>query len=567
MASFEEIKVADDDAPRRSGLPPGIAPALWGLVGVVALGSVPYLWSADECIELSGTLAAEAADEGTGPESERKRICAGDLQVWIESDPAPFSNHFITGEERLAQAQETEHTGQEKAELKEHEKLEQGNRSKATFKIPVAPVTEPDAASSESTAVPTPKPTFRDLAKAIQLPKDWYEECQMTEGTEVCGPPTTRIVGGKGTLDSFYRSLALTLIDKLRGAPKGNITRISHWGDSAIVADGITSAVRRLMQDSFGDAGHGFILIDGGKSYMHKDVRHSVGTWSLSRIINRGDALKRYGFGGISARGYAGAWAKFGTVEEGPIGTRVSRFKIFHMNGPKQGQFTVSVDGDTVRTVDTRADVNVDGMTLIEVPDGPHQMKLRAKGPVRLYGVALERETPGVVYDSLGLLGARGSRLLDYDDGHLAEQFEFRDVALSVLMFGGNALRDRTSLESYEATFRELVQKFRKANPSGSCLVMSPLDHAERYRKRYRTIPRLLEIMPIQEKVARAEGCAYFSNFDAMGGEGSMEAWVRRKPPLAYADYAHLRPAGGKALGLRVFRALVYGFAEYLDSL
>jgi hypothetical protein len=73
--------------------------------------------------------------------------------------------------------------------------------------------------------------------------------------------------------------------------------------------------------------------------------------------------------------------------------------------------------------------------------------------------------------------------------------------------------------------------------------------------------------MPVQREVAHEQGCAYFSNFEAMGGDGSIAAWVKRSPPLAYADYSHLRPAGGELLGLRVYKALVYGFAQYLESL
>src|SRR5207302_3056766 len=41
----------------------------------------------------------------------------------------------------------------------------------------------------------------------------------------------------------------------------GAVTRILHYGDSPVTADSITADVRSLMQESFGDAGHGFILV------------------------------------------------------------------------------------------------------------------------------------------------------------------------------------------------------------------------------------------------------------------------------------------------------------------
>src|SRR5687768_12510988 len=60
-----------------------------------------------------------------------------------------------------------------------------------------------------------------------------------------------------GALDPFYSSLA-----RSDARHEGAITRITHYGDSPITNDGITSTVRRLLQNRFGDAGHGFILID-----------------------------------------------------------------------------------------------------------------------------------------------------------------------------------------------------------------------------------------------------------------------------------------------------------------
>jgi hypothetical protein len=565
MASFEEIRVDDDQQARRMGLPPGVVPALFGLVGVLVAGAVPYLWHAEDCVSFGEESLQEQVVEPGQELTGGTKFCAGDLQVWIAGDPPPFSQHYKTGTTQVKAKEEAQHTDQERGEQAEHSRLEQGTRTRAKLMLP-SPTPTVDASKMEATeSKPPAKPTFAMIAKAIDLPKDWYNDCT-SDGSD-CAPPSTLITGVSPGMDAFYRSLALTAIDSLQGKAKGHITRVAHWGDSAIVADGMTSAIRRLLQDSFGDAGHGFVLVDGGKSYAHQDVRHKAGTWNLVRIINRQDKLKRYGFGGIAAKGYGGAWASFGTVEDSPVGSKVSRFEVYHMKGPKKGAISLSVDGAEPILVDTAAESVTDGVFSLKVSDGAHRLKLRAKGPVRLYGVALERDAPGVVYDSLGLLGARGSRLLDYDDDHLALQFKQRDVKLFILMFGGNALKDRTSLETYRATFASLVKKFRKASPDSSCLIMSPVDHAELYRKRYRTVPRLLQIMPIQREVALQEGCAYFSNFDAMGGEGSMEAWVKRKPPLAYADYAHLRPKGGNSLGLRVFKALVYGFAEYVDSL
>ena len=58
------------------------------------------------------------------------------------------------------------------------------------------------------------------------------------------------------TLRPFYLALWRTEL----GAP-GAITRVLHYGDSPVTADSITADVRSLLQQHFGDAGHGFVLI------------------------------------------------------------------------------------------------------------------------------------------------------------------------------------------------------------------------------------------------------------------------------------------------------------------
>ncbi len=58
------------------------------------------------------------------------------------------------------------------------------------------------------------------------------------------------------SLRAFYLALWRTEL----GAP-GAITRVLHYGDSPITADSITGDIRSLLQQHFGDSGHGFVLI------------------------------------------------------------------------------------------------------------------------------------------------------------------------------------------------------------------------------------------------------------------------------------------------------------------
>ena len=69
-------------------------------------------------------------------------------------------------------------------------------------------------------------------------------------------------------MNHFYAALART-----EQKQPGAITRISHFGDSPISGDLISGEARTLLQDKFGDSGHGFILISKPWDfYYHEGV-------------------------------------------------------------------------------------------------------------------------------------------------------------------------------------------------------------------------------------------------------------------------------------------------------
>lgn len=366
---------------------------------------------------------------------------------------------------------------------------------------------------------------------------------------------------------AFYESLHRTATRE-----PGAITRVAHYGDSSIALDGITQTVRERMQQRFGDAGHGFVLAARGSlPYRHRGVRHesSDDGWRLMDITHLPLSDGHYGYGGYQARSTSGATARFETAEEGnPVGTHVSRFDVLYERHPRGGRFEVRVDGGEPQLVDTRGEPVSGELHRIEVPDGPHRFDLRTvgRGESRLFGVVLEREGPGVVYDSLGMVGARARRFLGFDRDHLARQLELRQTNLVVIGYGGNDADDDRDEAQYEEDFRQVARLVRAARPEASCLIFAPLDQAERdERGRIRTMEAVPRIVAAARRAAQAEGCAFFDTWSAMGGEGGMERWFRSRPRLAFGDFRHATPAGYRVIGNMFYKALLKGFADYLE--
>jgi lysophospholipase L1-like esterase len=365
-------------------------------------------------------------------------------------------------------------------------------------------------------------------------------------------------------LSAFFAKLAKVA----RG--EGGPVRVAHYGDSAVAADSITSTARRSLQRRFGDAGHGFVLISRGMMhYMHKDIvtRASDG-WEVESIVQLGLRPGYYGYGGVRARGGGGLSASFGTVKDGELGRAVSRFEIFYQRQRGGGPLELKLDGRRLELLQTHGDKLEDAFHVIEVEDGPHMLSLRPLGSaVNLYGVALERERPGVVYDSLGLVGAVAERLLGAEPAHLAAQLAHRDPDLLVLAFGGNeSANSYLNIDQYEKEQTQVVRRMRSGRASLPCMLFAPLDQGERdARGRVKTVPVLPKIVGAQRRVAEREGCAFFDAFSAMGGEGSMATWVSAHPRLATSDMRHATPAGYEVIGDLYYKALLEAFARYLE--
>jgi lysophospholipase L1-like esterase len=371
-------------------------------------------------------------------------------------------------------------------------------------------------------------------------------------------------------LDYYFGKLSLTEL----GLP-GAITRAGHWGDSVIGGDGLTEAIRRKLQERFGDAGHGFhILGKYNRWYHHRGMRYEeVREWESCLVIFKcqRDSM-RYGYGGVTSTSRGKALSRFQTMPKEPpgLGDKISRFELWYQKRPDGGGFEIRVDGAVAKVIDTRAPEVGDDVATLRVPDGEHRFDVAALGPgvAHAYGVVMERDGPGIVWDELSLIGSFTQRL-DYQNAeHLAGQIKRRDVDLMVFMFGGNDLsREKADLklntDPYEQEYARVIRKFRAGKPEASCLIMSLTDHALRVGDAIVSRGIVARLAAAQQKVAAAEGCAFYDTFDAMGGLGTIDRWRKASPPLASPDLRHPTVAGQRHIATALHHALMKAYAAY----
>jgi hypothetical protein len=362
-------------------------------------------------------------------------------------------------------------------------------------------------------------------------------------------------------LDTFFARLHATA-----GAQAGAVTRILYYGDSTVASDYISGTVRRRLQARFGDAGHGFILIANPWAwYFHNDVFHGAGDdWRASRLAGPVTPDGMYGLGGVSFTSYGGAVAWFGTAARGDLGRHVGRFDLYYLEQPGGGEVAVSVGGHEER-FSTRGPEKVSRLHAVRVDDGEARLTVHAMGggPVRLFGVALERERAGVVCDALGSHAAMAVYWQRQNRQHWREQMSLRDPGLIVFQYGTNESDLwRLDREEYERALADLIDELRDVSGGASILVVAPLDRAESRGATLATKPVIVDLVAIQHRVALGHGAGFWSAFDAMGGEGSMARWVHAKPQLAGGDLTHPTPLGAELLGAMLTDALIAAFEQ-----
>jgi hypothetical protein len=73
----------------------------------------------------------------------------------------------------------------------------------------------------------------------------------------------------------------------------------------------------------------------------------------------------------------------------------------------------------------------------------------------------------------------------------------------------------------------------------------------------------VFDVAAVQRRVAEAAGCAYYSQFEAMGGEGAIAGWALEEPARAQKDRVHLSREGYVQLGGSVASDLMRAYMIY----
>jgi lysophospholipase L1-like esterase len=384
----------------------------------------------------------------------------------------------------------------------------------------------------------------------------------------VVDPEVAAAAQGPLIEDPTGQALA-TFHSALRRAQSGQgQARIVFYGASHVASDLFTGPVRRRLQRRFGEAGAGFVQLGRPwRWYRHGAIKidQSRGLRTF-RIKARAPQDGIYGLAGVALDALRGkpALAAVTTRASGGLTGHASRFELYYLKQPKGGRISLFVDGKRERNLDTDAKQFAPGYAAIEMRDAPHRIELRTSGdgPVRVFGAALERDTPGVILDTLGIPGARARDHLYWEDAVYREHLARRRPDLFVLAYGTNESGDDdVPTAVYDERLRRVLARMREVVPGASCLLIGPSDRPVRNDDgSFADRPLTSAIIDSQRRIAPEFGCGFFDLRRFMGGPMSMLAWVAAQPPLGSRDHVHFTARGYERLADALHAELLADF-------
>lgn len=368
----------------------------------------------------------------------------------------------------------------------------------------------------------------------------------------------------------------------------GDVIRIVHYGDSQLEGDRITSTLREFLQQLFGGTGPGMVppLADIPSFVFNS---HSVGNLSRHRIFGPAEEHAHHNRYGPLAqvtdlRGKATfTFKKSLHQKQFPTAGRFQKIRLLADKPNLKIRLVYSAAvTDTIlhdslppefherKQKFLAADPSIDtlpGLSVYswELQHETESLTLTVSGRAGLYSILLDG-TSGVAVDNVAMRGSSGTIFAKMDNALLGTSLNAIRTKLVILEYGGNLVPSvtKSNLDWVDKILERQIQAIRNAVPDAKILFIGPADMSKKIGGKWRSYPSLKMTIEKIREVALRNGCAYWDMYRVMGGEGSMIAWVKEKPPLGGPDYIHFTRAGAAHIGELLYNAIKLHYDHYL---
>ncbi|NQY67403.1 MAG: hypothetical protein HRT72_06730 [Flavobacteriales bacterium] len=176
-----------------------------------------------------------------------------------------------------------------------------------------------------------------------------------------------------------------------------------------------------------------------------------------------------------------------------------------------------------------------------------------------LYGIQLENDDPGLIYQNIG---CNGADVPSYNNSLWLEQhLHSMDVDLVIFSIGINDAYDSSFRpKTYKQNYDTLIGLFRRVYPDVDILLTTNNDS---YRNG-KPNPRAIEVREVMQQLCVDHNAAIWDMFEIMGGLGSIKTWEDHG--LAKKDKIHFSNKGYRLVGDMMFNALMNDYQNFLKD-
>jgi lysophospholipase L1-like esterase len=350
-------------------------------------------------------------------------------------------------------------------------------------------------------------------------------------------------------------------LDKVHAVQAGTRAkaRVVQLGDSEIAGDRFVSTLRTDMAARIGLGGPGFALASPPWHWYRRagfDSLESQGFKGRSFIFGKGNE-GNYGPGGVA----------FDAVEPGArVDARLSAgsagagctIEFLYATQPGGGALEVFVDDESAGVVELAGDDAVVAWHHTATAC-PRRLSARVRRfPARVFGWSVESTQSGIVWTSLGTVGANASALSRYAQGRLGQALALLQPDLVVATYGLNLTGHGAPVPRSEGDqLQRVMAEIRAIRPDTACLVMSPYPVLVATDGALAPSGTTRHLANVQRRAAQAAGCVFLDREKLVGGPEVALDWLNRKPRYLSGDYVHLTPDGATFVSRVVSRLLI----------
>jgi hypothetical protein len=354
----------------------------------------------------------------------------------------------------------------------------------------------------------------------------------------------------RSSLEKFTRKLF-----ELKSGKKRKI-RIAYFGDSMIEGDLLTQTLRKLLQQTFGGSGVGFIPITSQVSQFRQTANESYSNgWQDENFKTNNNNRQLYLSGHLFHS--SGDWVQ---IKDQTITDTAVVIEKSLLCGYSEKPVSATVNNNPFSLHATNP-LN----RIVLAKDLNRNVKLSlADKAFPVYGISFESDS-GIFLDNFSFRGITGIEFATIDSSFLRSIATNNPYDLIIFQYGVNLLfrPNDKNFNWYAKMAMPVIRKLKNCFNEADFIIVSTADRAFRYNSEYKSAIGIDSLIKIQALLAFESGSSFYNQFKSMGGANSIVQWAAAKPSLANKDYVHPNYRGAEILGNYFYQAIINDYEKY----